>query len=115
MQATIPPTVVLDDGEFIVDMNESPCVETSSDGKSPAGPGCGFLFHRCQPDPLAFNGLERVGEYGFQDGQWVASIEQKTSVFRAGYVPPALGAFPSRMDAIAALWAARRDAWLLHT
>ena len=106
--------VVLDDGEYVIDMNESQTVNTSIDGKSAAGPGAGFLFHRCQPDPLAPCGFERVGEYSFQDGDWAASISTKATAFRAGYAPPALGIFANRMDAIGALWMARRDAWLLH-
>lgn len=114
MQVHNCTTVVLDDGEYLIDMNESLSVSTSIDGKSAAGPGAGFLFHRCPPDPLATNGLERVGEYAFRDGQWAASIKQDATVFRVGYVPPTLGMFGCRMDAINALWKARRDAWLLH-
>lgn len=106
--------VVLDDGEYLIDMNESQSVNTSIDDKSAAGPGAGFLFHRCPPDPLAKNGFECIGEYSFRDGRWAASIKTNGTVFRTGYVPPTLGMFGCRMDAIHALWKARRDAWLLH-
>jgi len=107
-------TIVLDDGEFLIDTNESQVVKTAMDGKSAAGSGAGFLFHRCPPDPLMTNGLECVGEYSLRDGQWAASIQQTATVFRVGYIPPSLGMFGCRLDAIAALWKARREAWLLH-
>lgn len=107
------PTIVLDDGEFAIDMNETQAVITSIDGNSAAGPSAGFLHHRCPPDPLATYGWERIGEYSFRDGKWAASINSKHTIFRVGYVP-GLGVFDTRIDAISALWNARRDAWLHH-
>ena len=69
MQISERPTLVLDDGEFVIDMNESEAVITSVDGKSAAGPGAGFLYHRCEPDPLAQAGFERIGQYSLRDGK----------------------------------------------
>lgn len=113
MQISEVSTIVLDDGEFVIDMNETEAVITSIDMKSAAGPGAGFLYHRCEPDPLACAGLESIGEYSLRDGKWAASINQKDTIFQIGYVP-SLGVFQNRMDAINTLWNARREAWLLH-
>lgn len=113
MQISERPTIVLDDGEFVIDTNETEAVITSIDGKSAAGPGAGFLHHRCEPDPLALAGWECIGQYSLRDEEWAASINQKDTIFRVGYVPN-LGVFQNRMDAINTLWNARRDAWLLH-
>lgn len=62
---------------------------------------------------VALAGWECIGQYSLRDGEWAASINQKDTIFRVGYVPN-LGVFQNRMDAINTLWNARRDAWLLH-
>ena len=117
-------TIIFDDGEFLIDMNQGEHVILAIDGNSAASPGAGFLHHRCPLDPLATLGFERVGEYSPRDGKWGASINTRDSklapsgdpkkpFFRIGYVPN-LGVFINRMDAITALWKARRSAHLLH-
>lgn len=105
--------IILDDGEFLIDMNESESVDIAIDGLSTAAPGAGFLHHRCPLDPLANRGFERIGEYSSRDGKWTASINTKHYLNKAGYLPN-VGLFENRMDAITSLWKARRDAWLLH-
>lgn len=106
-------TIILDDGEFLIDMNEAENVILAIDGISAAAPGAGFLHHRCPLDPLAACGFERAGEYSPHDGRWAASINPKWRPIKNGYVPN-LGFFENRMDAITALWNARYDAWLFH-
>jgi hypothetical protein len=105
--------IVLDDGEFVIDMNETEFVITSIDGESAAGPGAGFLYHRCEPEPLAQAGLERIGQYFLRNGKWAVAINRIDTLFRLGPVP-SVALFQNRLDAINTLWTARRDAWLLH-
>ena len=95
---------ILDDGEYYVELNVN----------FPASDAPGFLQRRCYVGVTTPGGYECVG--GFERnarGLWQASID-------AAYDPTTgsdsrlLGQHRSRLDAIAALWSARRRALCRH-
>lgn len=96
--------VILDDGEFFIDLN---CNYKASNAP-------GFLERRCAYSATAPGGFECVG--GFDkapDGTWRAYVN-------APYDPETDGDCrrviegASRMDAIAALWRERHNAYATH-
>ena len=95
---------ILDDGEYYVELNDN----------YPPAEAPGFLQRRCYVGVTTPGGYECVG--GFERnarGLWQASID-------AAYDPTTgsdsrlLGQHRSRLDAIAALWSARRRALCRH-
>ena len=101
---TLHRALVLDDGEFYVELNENFAVDEAP----------GFLQRRCYVGVTTPGGYECVGSFA-QDprGRWQASVY-------APYDPVtdsdsrSLGRHNSRMDAIVALWSARRQALCRH-
>lgn len=95
---------VLDDGEFYIELNVN----------SPAREAPGFLQRRCYVGVTTPGGYECIGSFEREPaGGWSASIdipydEEADSDSRR------LGHFDERLDAIAALWGARRDAYCRH-
>lgn len=96
--------VILDDGMFYIDLN---C------NYSPAlAPG--FLQHRCYVGVTTPGGYECVGSFDQKhDGMWEASIDIEYD-HETESDARILGRFPTRLDAIAALWAARHQAHCRH-
>src|ERR1019366_10017329 len=95
---------ILDGGEYYVELNVN----------FPAADAPGFLQRRCYVGVTTPGGYECVGSFA-QDprGRWHASVD-------ASYDPVtdsdsrSLGRHNSRMDAIVALWRARRQALCRH-
>jgi hypothetical protein len=95
---------ILDDGEYYVELNVN----------YPPEDAPGFLQRRCYVGVTTPGGYECVGSFERNAaGNWQASID-------AAYDPKTdsdrrrLGEYPTRLDAIAALWSARRDAFCRH-
>ena len=96
--------IILDDGTFYIDLNVN--------YKSHEAPG--FLSRRCALRPTTPGGYECVGSFQKSaDGAWGANInahydsntDSDCKVVAEGV---------TRMDAIAALWLARKQALLSH-
>lgn len=96
--------VILDDGAFYIELN---C------NHSPAlAPG--FLQHRCYVGVTTPGGYECVGSFEQKpDRMWEASIDIEYDS-KTDSDAKSLGRYPTRLDAIAALWAARHEAHCHH-
>jgi len=97
-------TLILDDGEFYVELNED----------FPVADAPGFLQRRCYVGVTTPDGYESVGRFDRDPHSgWHGCVD-------APYDPStnstscSLGRFSNRMDAIVALWLARRDALCRH-
>ena len=103
IQAT-ESVVILDDGEF--------CVALNADFPSAIAPG--FLQRRCYVGVTTPDGYECVGSFD-QDkqGMWCPSVDS-TYDETTDRVCLSLGAHVRRLDAIVALWGARRQAHCRH-
>ena len=95
---------ILDDGEYYVELNVN----------YPPEDAPGFLQRRCYVGITTPGGYECIGRFDRSPrGTWQASID-------APYDPVSqsdtrsLGQHRSRLDAIAALWSARREAFCRH-
>lgn len=99
--------VLLDDGEFYIEHNAT-CELTQ---------GNGFLHRRCQLSRCTPGGYDVVGGYELRwEGKWRADISIQPPDRADGEWEPedecrVLGHFVDRLDAIAALWLARHDAY----
>ena len=95
---------ILDDGEFYVELN----------GNVPPAQAAGFLQRRCYVGVTTPGGYECVGSFERNAaGHWQASIDAVYDP-KTGSDNRPLGVHPTRLDAIAALWSARRDAFCRH-
>ena len=102
---TYAAVVVLDDGEFYVELN---------DDDFPASDAPGFLQRRCYVGVTTPEGYECVGAFGRRrDGKWLASIDTTYDDTTDSHCF-VLGPLDERLDAIVALWGARHQARCRH-
>ncbi len=102
---TVDPLVVLDDGHYYIELN----VNFQDEASAP-----GFLQRRCYVGVTTPGGYECIGNFERQpSGKWRASIDMVYDP-RTGSDSKTLGSFGQRMDAIVALWGARRSAYCRH-
>lgn len=96
-------TILLDDGEFYVELNEN---------QDPAQ-AAGFLHRRCSFGPTTPGGNECLGSFQMKAGAWSADVnaplDEDTD---SDCMVVATGV--SRLDAIAALWQSRSLALSTH-
>lgn len=97
--------VLLDDGNFSVSVREG----AGDDATAPRG----YLQHRCYEGVTTPDGYECVGMFEPEGSRWVARTDA-TYDPRTGADCRRLGRFASRVDAVAALWAARHKAHCRH-
>jgi hypothetical protein len=105
MQTIKSPCIILDDGLFYIELNCN--YEPSS--------APGFLHRRCAVGVTTPGGYECIGSFDQTiGGMWSASIDAiydpETDSDATG-----LGDFDQRLDAIVALWSARRSAYCRHS
>ncbi|WP_321820856.1 MULTISPECIES: hypothetical protein [unclassified Burkholderia] len=96
--------MLLDDGEFYIERNCNYDAATAN----------GFLQRRCAIGRSTPGGYECIGSYERNVvGEWTASIN---AAYDEGADSDSreLGNFTTNLDAIAALWMARRDACCKH-
>ena len=97
--------VILDDGRYSIELNAN----------SPRATAPGFLHRRCYVGVTTPDGYECVGSFAqhIGSGLWVAAIN---AVYNEATDSDSriVGRFPRRMDAIAALWGARGQAYFRH-
>jgi hypothetical protein len=96
--------LILDDGEYFVELNEA----------FPVGDAPGFLQRRCYIGVTTPDGYESVGRFDRDPhGGWHAGID---APYDSGTNSScrSLGRHSGRMDAIVALWFARREALCRH-
>ena len=95
---------ILDDGEYYVELNVN----------FPPAEAPGFLQRRCYVGVTTPGGYECVGGFAHNArGFWEASIDAPYDPATGSDSRP-LGKHRSRLDAIVALWAARRRALCRH-
>jgi hypothetical protein len=95
---------ILDDGEYYVQLNVN----------FPPADAPGFLQRRCYVGVTTPDGYECVGSFERSArGGWRASIDAPYDPV-TGSDCHSLGEHRSRLDAIAALWSARRQAHCRH-
>ena len=110
--ATPDAIVVLDDGQFYVEL----CAELCADLERSHAPGTegGFLQRRCYVSVTSPGGYECIGSFGRSgDGCWEASIDAPFDP-ATGSDRRRLACGTSRLDAVVAIWAARHDARCRH-
>lgn len=96
----IRETLILDDGEYFVVLA----------AHQPAGTAVGFLERRCPVTSEAPNGRECLGAFTHAQGiGWTARISTEFDP-SSGCDHQVVAASVARLDAIAALWRARRCA-----
>ena len=96
--------IILDDGHFYIELN--------ANFESASAPG--FLLHRCAQSPSGQGGHECVGS--FQEstgGYWSADIQSAYDV-ETDSDCKVVAMKSTRIDAIAALWIARKFAYVAH-
>lgn len=104
VSAATTSTIVLDDGEFYVELN---CNYSAA-----VAPG--FLQRRCPAGVTTPGGFECVGGFDRDsNGLWCASIDAAYDATNDSDSKE-LGSYPERLDAIATLWARRHDAYCRH-
>ena len=95
---------ILDDGEYYVELN----------GNYPPAEAPGFLQRRCYVGVTTPSGYACVGSFECSPrGTWQASIDAPYDP-ATGSDSRSLGQHRSRLDAIVALWSARREALCRH-
>ena len=100
MTTRLRETLILDDGEYFVVLA----------AHQPAGAAVGFLERRCAVTSEAPNGRECLGAFTHAQGiGWTARIATEFEP-AAGCDHHVVAAAATRLDAIAALWRARRYA-----
>jgi hypothetical protein len=96
--------IILDDGQFYIELNtnfESACAP-------------GFLHHRCVQSPTNPGGHECVGSFQKSTAEyWSADIQSAYNV-ETDSDCNVVAMKATRLDAIAALWTARKFAYLAH-
>ena len=105
MTPVVHRNIVLDDGEYYVDLAAGQALDSA----------VGFLERRCRPTGAAPNGFECLGAFTMASNlTWEARIATAFDI-STGRDCKAVAAGVSRLDAIAALWRARRDACFGHS
>lgn len=105
MQTIKSPCIILDDAIYYIELN---CNYEASSAP-------GFLHRRCTVGVTTPGGYECIGSFDKDyRGMWNASIDTifdpETDSDATG-----LGDFDQRLDAIVALWSARRSAYFRHS
>lgn len=102
--------VVLDDGEFYVEIDAT----LASEAVAP-----GFLKRRCYVSPTSPDGYECVGRFALnRQYHWMAEIDVTADLqnrFTNGDGTRTLGVYAQRVTAIVDLWMNRRQAYCRHT
>lgn len=98
------PLILKEDGDYFIEVNINGDPETTN----------GFLMHRCAFSLTAPEGAECVGGYDRDlSGEWNASVSRAYDSEDDSDVEY-LGKYPSRDEAVDALWQARTLAFARH-
>jgi hypothetical protein len=116
--ATPDAIVVLDDGQFFVELNAQIRADIDAfDATNVPGVPCaqgGFLLRRCYVSVTSPGGYECIGSFACcDDGRWEASVDAAFDP-ATGTDSRRVARGASRLDAIAAVWAARHEARCRH-